>query len=274
MGRQIARRVIMQRPLHWRVQLWNRTPEKVPAVLHSYVVPKLQDLKPSRVVISCVTDVATLRHNVCCVPGVLPSDLWIDCSSGLAEDSVRLYEDLKYYRGVAHVVDAPVSGGPTKAMTGDLTSMVGGSEDDVAKSLPWIRHWAARIIHAGAPGSAQAVKSTNNLLNVTNLCTSYVALQTVGQWTSLDTACHIIAQSSGRSLMTEERIPQDVLSGRFHYGFTAQLMLKDVRNALIMWPDDEDIPAVFEDVEASLAETVKQEGPHADYTRVVHYFGK
>jgi 3-hydroxyisobutyrate dehydrogenase len=37
-----------------------------------------------------------------------------------------------------------------------------------------------------------------------------------------------INASSGRSLMTEERIPDEVLSRRFQYGFKLGLMLKDV----------------------------------------------
>ena len=38
--------------------------------------------------------------------------------------------------------------------------------------------------------------------------------------------------SSGRSLQTEVRIPNEVLSRKFDYGFKLGLMLKDVRIAV------------------------------------------
>ena len=40
-----------------------------------------------------------------------------------------------------------------------------------------------------------------------------------------------INHSSGRSLQTEVRLPTEVLTGQYKYGFDLQLMLKDVRQA-------------------------------------------
>lgn len=44
-------------------------------------------------------------------------------------------------------------------------------------------------------------------------------------------AMQVISNSSGRSLMTETRIPKDVLTRNFDYGFKLGLMHKDVRIA-------------------------------------------
>ena len=45
------------------------------------------------------------------------------------------------------------------------------------------------------------------------------------------TALQAINGSSGRSLQTQERIPKDVLTGKYNYGFKLNLMSKDVLNA-------------------------------------------
>ena len=47
-----------------------------------------------------------------------------------------------------------------------------------------------------------------------------------------DVALQAINGSSGRSLQTQERLPQAVLTRKFDYGFKLGLMLKDVDIAL------------------------------------------
>jgi 3-hydroxyisobutyrate dehydrogenase-like beta-hydroxyacid dehydrogenase len=66
-------------------------------------------------------------------------------------------------RGVA-VVDAPVSGGRSRAIAGDLTLMVGGAEVAVTPLLPLWREYASSITHLGPLGSGQKVKLVNNYL--------------------------------------------------------------------------------------------------------------
>ena len=45
-------------------------------------------------------------------------------------------------------------------------------------------------------------------------------------------ALKVINTSSGRSLQSIVRVPQEVLSRRFDYGFAYELMEKDVRQAI------------------------------------------
>ena len=49
---------------------------------------------------------------------------------------------------------------------------------------------------------------------------------------SSEAALAAINSSSGRSLVTTERIPKHVLSGAFDFGFRLDLMMKDLRNAV------------------------------------------
>lgn len=50
----------------------------------------------------------------------------------------------------------------------------------------------------------------------------------VKQGVPVDKALEAINAASGRSLVTEERIPDHVLSGAFDFGFAMNLMNKDV----------------------------------------------
>jgi 3-hydroxyisobutyrate dehydrogenase len=60
-------------------------------------------------------------------------------------------------------VDAPVSGGQAGAENGKLSIMCGGSEDAFAAARPLMEHYAARIVHIGAPGTGQLTKMVNQI---------------------------------------------------------------------------------------------------------------
>lgn len=61
-------------------------------------------------------------------------------------------------------VDAPLSGGAPGAERGELTLMLGGQEEDVARALPLLGVLASRLTHLGPAGSGQLVKSVNQVL--------------------------------------------------------------------------------------------------------------
>ena len=91
---------------------------------------------------------------------------------------------------------------------------------------------AGRIVYLDAVGAGNAVKAINNMMNVSHLvfaseCMYGLKLAGVNVGSALDAINH----SSGRSLQTEVRLPTEVLTGQYKYGFDLQLMLKDVRQA-------------------------------------------
>jgi 3-hydroxyisobutyrate dehydrogenase len=51
------------------------------------------------------------------------------------------------------------------------------------------------------------------------------------QGIDINLALEAINGSSGRSLQTQERIPNEVMSNEYNYGFKLNLMYKDVKNA-------------------------------------------
>lgn len=61
-------------------------------------------------------------------------------------------------------VDAPLSGGAPAVARGELTLMLGGTDDDVADATRTLTDLAATITHLGPAGSGQLVKLVNQVL--------------------------------------------------------------------------------------------------------------
>jgi 3-hydroxyisobutyrate dehydrogenase-like beta-hydroxyacid dehydrogenase len=74
------------------------------------------------------------------------------------------------------VLDAPVSGGPDRALAGDLTVMVGGDDAAVARARPVLEAVGSDIRHVGAPGAGAAVKLANQMMMFSALAGAYEAL--------------------------------------------------------------------------------------------------
>lgn len=95
-------------------------------------------------------------------------------STILPSTAVRIQE-----LGAAHdveVMDAPVSGGPERAATGDLTVMVGGAPASVERARPLLETVAAEICAVGPPGAGAAAKLANQLMMFATLAGAYEAL--------------------------------------------------------------------------------------------------
>lgn len=65
--------------------------------------------------------------------------------------------------GMLRIVDAPVSGGEEGAVAGTLSIMVGGSEADVAATLP-VLHLMGTPVHLGPVGAGQVAKACNQMI--------------------------------------------------------------------------------------------------------------
>jgi 3-hydroxyisobutyrate dehydrogenase len=63
------------------------------------------------------------------------------------------------------MLDAPVSGGVSRAVAGTLAIMVGGDSAVVERCRPLFEAMGERIFETGGPGSGHAMKALNNLLS-------------------------------------------------------------------------------------------------------------
>jgi 2-hydroxy-3-oxopropionate reductase len=89
--------------------------------------------------------------------------LLIDMSS-IDPASTRALGDELRARCGAGWVDAPLSGGAPKALTGELTVMAGGTEADVARARVLMADLCTNFTHMGPAGAGQTTKLANQLL--------------------------------------------------------------------------------------------------------------
>lgn len=193
----------------------------------------LADLAAADVVVMCLpTSAEDVLVAEALAPHLRRGACLVSCTSGEPLVAKRLAKTLYEQFGV-HFLDGPVSGGPAGAKAGTVTCMLGAdSEEAVAPCAEVLQTFTGKIVRTGPAGSACAVKSINNVLNATHLLMAaegLLALQQLG--VKPEVALAAINGSSGRSLQTQERVPREVLTRRFDYGFKLPLMAKDVRVA-------------------------------------------
>lgn len=220
------------------LRVWNREADRAAehsAEHGSVAAGHIRDLADCAVVFSClpttreVRAVAAALRGARAEAGATAGCLWVDCSSGDPAGTRALRLELAGC-GI-DLVDCPVSGGPRGAAQGTLTAMLGGGED-VERALPLVRAFASKVERCGPVGAGMAIKAVNNLLNATHVMIATEALLALKR-AGVDpaTALAVINKSSGRSLQTEVRLPEEVLTRRFGYGFKLGLMHKDCSTA-------------------------------------------
>jgi 3-hydroxyisobutyrate dehydrogenase-like beta-hydroxyacid dehydrogenase len=91
-------------------------------------------------------------------------------------------------------VDAPVCYGLQGAKTGDLISLCGGSEADIARVTPLLMTWSRSVEHIGPVGCGQIGKTCNNMMHWAACVASYETL-------ALARSCGIDAQQMRETLL-------------------------------------------------------------------------
>lgn len=171
-------------------------------------------------------------------------------------------------------VDAPVSGGVKKARTGELSILVGGEPDDVAKATPHLETMGSTIIQLGRSGAGHAAKALNNIVSATNIAIVAEALSVASSFgIRAADMVEVLNASTGRSQASEVKYPQHILSGTYESGFAFDLMLKDVGDALRLaeqtgteTPVAETLVAVAERARPMLSTD------HPDHTELARYY--
>ena len=159
-----------------------------------------------------------------------PGAIVIDMSSADPVGTRTLGHDLAAHQ--IALVDAPVSGGVSRAKDGSLAIMIGGEPEPVAAVRPVLACMGNKLFEVGGLGCGHAMKCLNNFLAATSFAAASEAVA-VGRSFGLDPAvmADVINVSTGRSFASENLIKQHVLSGAFGTGFALGLLAKDVRIA-------------------------------------------
>lgn len=235
MGGGMARRLLR---LGWPVRVCDIDPEKIKtfesfgALAHTNPG---QAAINSEVIMVVVVD-ATQTEEVLFGPQglahtVQPGQTVLLCTTLAPEDVQRFAERLQ--RLGAHVVDAPMSGGPQRAQEGSMSLMLAGQPEVLAQLQPLLQALASQLfVISERVGDAARTKLVNNLAAGINLVGSAEVLA-LAQHMGLDLTrtLEVIAHSSGQSWIGSDRMRRAIAADyapRAHM----TLLAKDTRLAL------------------------------------------
>jgi 3-hydroxyisobutyrate dehydrogenase len=165
------------------------------------------------------------------IHGAKPGQVFIDTSTIFPETSRRIGEAL-HAQGVSFL-DAPVSGGPQGAISGNLSVMVGGDPEVLEKARPVLEVFGRRIYHMGPLGSGSATKICNQILTGTAHVLVAEAM-VLGTKLGLDPQklFEVLTTSSGQCRALDLSVPQAILPRHFAAVFTVEGIIKDLECAL------------------------------------------
>ena len=180
--------------------------------------------------ITCLPSPAICAQVMTGVSGALQAlsagSCWIEMSTTDADEMKRLAL-LACERGI-DVLECPATGGVHRAVTGQMTLLVGGDEVVFERLRPLLEIMSGQIVYMGEIGNASLIKAVTNLLCLIDLVAMGEGLM-LAKRGGLDLArCYeAITASSGSSREFEDWAPV-ILNGSFNTGFTTDLGLKDL----------------------------------------------
>ncbi len=159
------------------------------------------------------------------LPAMASGSTWIEMSTNdfaqIEAIAARAAEG-----GVATLA-CPVTGGVHRAEAGDITVLVGGTQQVFATHEPALKAMGGRVIYLGGIEQAAVTKVVTNMLAFIHLIAAGEALMLCAKaGVDLRAAFDAIAASSGNSFVHETE-SQVILNGSYDIGFTMDLACKD-----------------------------------------------
>jgi 3-hydroxyisobutyrate dehydrogenase-like beta-hydroxyacid dehydrogenase len=220
-----------------------------------------------------------------CVPTVEAFDATVLGTNGVIEGSkVAVYihlgtTGLRHVRHLAErlaaagiaLVDAPMSGGVERAVSGKLASMVSGARPAVEAARPVIERYSASVTDLGAePGAAQAVKLVNNMLSAANLALAVEGLLAgVKAGIAPGPLVELLRRGTGNSDALSTKVVGHVLPRT--WGGSLEVIAKDM-TAWREMADSLDLKcALSRHVHETYMTAIAQLGKQADMTDIARY---
>lgn len=160
-----------------------------------------------------------------------PGTLMIECST-LSYDWVKQLSQQALARACRYI-DAPVTGLPVDAASGELTLLVGASADDLNAARSVLDAVSTRIIHFGPVGTGTIYKLLVNMLGAVQIA-SAAEIMAIAEKADLDLQVVADALASGQAASPQVVRNTRRIAAGDHTSpiFTPQLRLKDVEYAL------------------------------------------
>ncbi len=129
-------------------------------------------------------------------------------------------------------IDAPVSGGQAGAENGQLTVMCGGDAAPFERAKPVADAFSKAVTLIGPSGAGQITKMMNQMC-IAGIVQGLAEALNLGQRAGLDMekALGAISKGAAQSWQMENRW-QNMVAGKFDYGFAVDWMRKDLGIAL------------------------------------------
>lgn len=130
------------------------------------------------------------------------------------------------------LVDAPVSGGPARAATGELTIMAGGDRAAFERCEHILRAMGSPT-YVGGPGMGETVKLVNQIIIATVMIANVEGLVFAKKaGADIDAVRSVLATATANNYLLEKWLPQTWFAGKRDGGFALDLLRKDLNAAL------------------------------------------
>lgn len=216
------------------VTVYNRTAAKADAWVKEYggdsAGTPAKAAESAAIIMTCVGNDNDLRSIMLGDDGVIAGaekgSLIIDHTTASAIAAREIAESAAD-KGVGFL-DGPVSGGQEGAEKGQLTVMVGGSEEDYSRGEAAMQSFAKAVKHMGPVGSGQLTKMVNQIC-----CASMIQGLAEGMNFALKAGLDphqvvdVISKGAAQSWQMENR-GKTMVDGKFDFGFACDWMRKDL----------------------------------------------
>ena len=229
-------------------------------------VQTLNDLKNMDVIIFMLPNSKIVAQVINDLLDINTKSILIDMSSSDPRETKQLGKTLQD-KGIKFL-DAPVSGGVSRAKTGNLMIMAGGKLEHI-KIVENLLSVMGKVQFAGPLGSGHAIKALNNYVSAAGLIASFEALATARSFgIEPENFLKIINGATGKNNTTEVKLDKFVVSEKFNSGFALDLMVKDVSIANSLIKDLTTKNPLSKSVSHYLSKTLEELGGNPDHTEV------
>ena len=161
-----------------------------------------------------------------------PGTVFIDLSTNSPATAKRVAAGMSA-KGI-QMLEAPVSGGTSRAADGTIVIMVGGDDTTFEQQLPLLKSFSGEVVHVGGIGMGSTAKLINNMLAFCNAAAAAEGLM-IGKRAGIDLhkLDSVIRNASGMS-SAYANMASRAFKGAFEPTFALDLAHKDLRLALEM----------------------------------------
>lgn len=202
--------------------------------------------------------------------GMAAGSICIDMST-IAPTASRAIAAKLAERQIA-MLDAPVSGGPARAKTGELAIMVGGEPSTFERCQAVLEVLGSAVSHIGASGSGSVVKLCNNLaISIIAMANIEALAFGVANGVEAETIRNVLLNATASNYLLERWLPETVFSGDYNKGFAAELLAKDL-NAVLDTARASGVPLWAGGLAQQMWIAQKALDPRSDYTALAQRY--